>query len=171
VFRLMQLLGLDKSAPSRAWKKPAAPGKDPDSGAALLVITRDSGFYAIIREIVSGWKWTVCQQTEAFPRANSGAMIAYPWSIVVYDGDLTDGLWKEAFVRLKATEGNPCILLASGVSDPYLWNEVIRCGGFDVIAKSAGREQTMRTLRFAWFWKKKPQASLPGSRHQTFPRH
>jgi hypothetical protein len=154
----MQLLGLDKSNATR----PHEPN-DPDAGAALLVITRDADLYAGISEIVSGWKWTICQQQEMQMNAHSGAPIASIFSIVIYDGDSTNGNWKEAFVKLKATEGDPCILLASRVFDPYLWNEVIRCGGFDVIAKSAGREQLMRTLRFAWFWKKKSQGQ--SSRH------
>jgi hypothetical protein len=151
VFRLMQLLGLDKN-------KVSAHGKDDlDSGAALLVITRDSELYAGITEVVSEWRWTISRQQEILVGLNSGPSIASPFSIVIYDGDSTNGSWKEAFSTLKATDGDPCILLASRVFDPYLWNEVIRCGGFDVIAKSAGREQLMRTLRFAWFWKKKSQ--------------
>jgi hypothetical protein len=147
----MQLLGLDKN------KAASARGKnDLDSGAALLVITRDGDLYAEIGEIVSGWKWTICRQPELLG-PDSGPIIAAPYSIVIYDGDSARGDWKEAFVTLKATQGDPCILLASRVFDPYLWNEVIRYGGFDVIAKSAGPEQLMRTLRFAWFWKKKSQ--------------
>ena len=154
MFRLMQLLGRDKT-------NAAAHGKDDlDSGAALLVITRDSDFYAGISEIVSRWKWTVCQKSEILLRPDYGPPIARRYSIVIYDGDSTNGNWKEAFVSLKATDGEPCILLASRVFDPYLRNEVIRRGGFDVIAKSAGPEQLMRTLRFAWFWEKKSQGQF-----------
>ncbi len=152
----MQLLGLDKSDATPAHKQ-----GDVDPGVALLVITRDTDLYAGISEIASRWKWTVCQQPEISFRPDSGTAIAPSFSIVIYDGDSTNGNWKEAFVKLKATEGDPCILLASRVSDPYLWNEVIRRGGFDVIVKSAGREQLVRTLRFAWFWKKKSQAQSP----------
>lgn len=147
MFRLMRLLGL---------------GKDNlGSGAALLVITRDSGFYAEISQIVSSWNWTVSQQPEILLRPDYGPPIARRYSIVIYDGDSTNGNWKDAFMNLKATEGEPCILLASRVFDQYLWNEVIRRGGFDVIVKSAGPEQLMRTLRFAWFWKKNAQLRLP----------
>lgn len=158
MFRLMQLLGLGKDNAAAAHAK-----EDLDTGAALLVITRDSDFYAGINEIVSVWKWTVCQQSEILLRPDYGPPIARRYSIVIYDGDSTNGNWKEAFVNLKATEGEPCILLASRVFDPYLWNEVIRRGGFDVIVKSAGPEQLMRTLRFAWFWKKKSQGRPPGA--------
>jgi hypothetical protein len=146
----MQLLGLDKT------KVASAQGKEElDSGAALLVITRDSDLYAGITEIVSEWKWTICRQQDIFGGPDFAATLRSPCSIVIYDGDSISGDWKEAFAKLKAIQGDPCILLASRVYDPYLWNEVIRHGGFDVIAKSAGPEQVMRTLRFAWFWKKK----------------
>lgn len=153
MFRLMQLLGLDKSN-----ALPAAP-------ASLLVITRDSDLYSRIREIVSAWNWRICLRPEPFARPVSGPNIAESFPIVVYDNDSGADNWKEVLARLRATEGDPCILLVSRVFDPYLWNEVIRCGGFDVIAKSAEREQLIRTLRFAWFWKKKSRLSQPGSGH------
>jgi hypothetical protein len=159
VFHLMRLLGLEKS-------NPAIPGgkDDIDSGVALLVITCDSGLYAAIGEIVSVWKWTVRQQSEPFPADASGPMELSPCKIVIYDSDLTDGSWKQALMKLRTAGDDPCILLASRVYDQYLWNEVIRCGGFDVIAKSANREQMARTLRFAWFWKKKLQQKPIGLR-------
>jgi RND family efflux transporter MFP subunit len=169
VFRLMRLLGLHKN--KGAWSRSQddeASAKDTDdleSGAVLLVITRDSDLYAEIREIVAAWKWTICRQPEFLVRPDYGPPIARRCSIVIYDADSTNGNWKEVFVKLKATDGDPCILLASRVFDPYLRNEVIRCGGFDVIAKSAGSEQLMRTLRFAWFWKRKSQGRSSGAFH------
>ena len=148
----MQMLGLIGKNAARAAEKGAF-----DSGVSLLVITRDTDLCARIREIVSAWKWTTHQQTQLFQRSDSGHLIASDFPIVVYDGESTEGNWKEALLMLKAAESHPCILLASRVFDPYLWNEVIRCGGFDVIAKSAGREQLTRTLRFAWLWKMRSQ--------------
>jgi hypothetical protein len=57
---------------------------------------------------------------------------------------------------------DPCILLASRVYDQYLLNEVVRCGGFDVLPKSGSREQFARTLRFAWFRKENSQNHRAG---------
>jgi len=50
-----------------------------------------------------------------------------PYKVVIYDSDLANADWKQAFMKLKAAGNEPCILLASRVYDQYLWNEVIRC--------------------------------------------
>jgi hypothetical protein len=161
VFDPMRLIGPEKS--SAVIPK----SDDVDSGVTLLVVTRDESLYAAIRDTVSVWKWTVQQQLDPSPSAAFGPIEMSPCRIVVYDSDSGDGNWKEAFMNLKAAGGDPCILLASRVYDQYLWNEVIRCGGFDVIAKSADREQMTRTLRFAWFWKRKFQQTPVRSKHQN----
>ena len=60
MFRLMQLLGRDKT-------NAAAQGEDGlQSGAALLVITRDSDFYAGISEIVSGGNGPLASSRKSF---------------------------------------------------------------------------------------------------------
>jgi DNA-binding NtrC family response regulator len=125
-----------------------------DPGVTLLVVTRDAELYASVREAASVWKWTVQHTAEAIP---SIAYFREPASIriIIYDGDSIDGDWKDALTGIKRLDRNSCILLASGVSDPYLWDEVIRYGGYDVIAKSAGPEQIGRILHFAWFWNQK----------------
>jgi DNA-binding NtrC family response regulator len=127
------------------------PVGDPD--VTLLVVTRDAGLYAAVREAASVWKWTVHHTAEAIP---SISYFREPASIriIVYDGDSIEGDWKDALTSITQLDRNSCVLLASGVSDRYLWDEVIRCGGYDVIPKSVGPEQIGRILHFAWFWNK-----------------
>lgn len=129
---------------------------DPD--VSLLVITRDPEFCAKIREIASVWKWTIREAPEATPSAVAGFSKPASILIIIYDSDSVAGDWKAALTRIRLWEGEPCVLLASQVSDQYLWDEVVRCGGYDVIAKSIGSEQQMRILRFAWFWKKRSRS-------------
>ena len=131
---------------------------DVDAGVAVLVITRDGGLFSAIRDAVSAWKWTVRQQPDSFALAGHD-LSGYP--LVIYDGDSAQGNWKDALRRLRSAEGEPCVLLASRVRDQYLWNEVVRCGGFDVLSKNVGREHLTRTLRFAWFWKKNARGHSP----------
>ncbi len=71
--------------------------------------------------------------------------------------------WRGALVRLSETGNGACILLASRVASDYLWQEVIRNQGYDVLAKSAGPEELMRNLRFAWFWRTR----APGEMFRT----
>ncbi len=127
-------------------------------------MTRDGGLYSAICEAVSVWKWTVRQQPESFAFAGQD-LSCYP--LVIYDGDSDDGNWKDALGRIRSGEGAPCVLLASRVRDQYLWNEVVRCGGFDVLTKNAGRERLTRTLRFAWFWKKNAGQHLSSGQSQN----
>jgi DNA-binding NtrC family response regulator len=131
--------------------EPAEPKVEP--AVELLVITRDAELYERIRDIASPWKWTIREASEA-PAIPVCFSQSTPIRIVVYDGDTIDGDWKDALTRIKLWDKQPCVLLASRVADPYLCDEVVRCGGYDVIAKSAAREQLVGTLRFAWFWKK-----------------
>jgi hypothetical protein len=139
-----------------------------DHGVGLLVITRDPELYRKIREIACAWKWTIRQTPDVDPSAPACLPDSASIRIIIYDGDSIEGDWKGALAKIKRWEKQPCVLLASRVSDRYLWDEVVRCGGHDVIAKAAEPGQLMRTLRFAWFWKKmlQPQwnaAIKPGS--------
>jgi hypothetical protein len=131
-----------------------------DHGVALLVITRDPELYEKLREIACGWKWTIHQTAEVNPSVAACFSDSISIKIVVYDGDSIEGDWKDALAGIKLWEKQPCVLLASRVSDRYLWDEVVRCGGHDIIAKSAERQELMRTLRFAWFWKKTLQPCM-----------
>jgi hypothetical protein len=167
----MRLLGWERNDRARGNSYSPPDGKaEPieDRGVALLVITRDPELYARMWDIASKWKWTISQATEVSPSAAAICFDSASIRIVIYDGDSLDGEWMNVLGKINQWEGYPCVLLASRVSDQYLWDEVVRCGGYDVIVKSAEESQLMRTLRFAWFWKKilRPQwndNNKPGS--------
>jgi len=157
----MRLLGLDRANSSLPKIRNEPP---PDSGADLLVITCDTDLYARIHEIVSVWKWTIRRQTQ--PALSPDCDLP---TIIILDADLADGNWKDALMSLRASANNQCVILASRVFDPYLWDEVVRCGGFDVIARSGEREHLASHLRFAWFWKTRVSHDRGSDRrHSTF---
>ena len=143
----MRLPGIDRGDGFARKRRSAT---DPDPGVVLLIVTCDIELYTKIADIASAWDWIV--QREAEPPALPGSDAP---AIIVLDGDLTDGKWKEALVSFKAGGRTPCVLLASRVFDSYLQEEVARYGGFDVITRSQSREQLMDVLRFAWFRKTK----------------
>lgn len=70
-------------------------------------------------------------------------------TILVYDRDLSDGDWRTAMSKLIALYPSIYVLLASTVTDQYLWNEVIRYGGYDVVLKPFRAEEMRRTVNFA----------------------
>jgi len=71
--------------------------------------------------------------------------------VVIYDWDPGGGDWRVAVDGLTARRDHPCVLLASRVVDEYLWTELVKHGGFDVIPRSADAEQLIRSIGFACF--------------------
>lgn len=127
----------------------------------LLVISGDAGLYSHLEEVASTCGWKIRRAAtveEAIP-----IVVSESSPLIIYDWNLTDDDWSSAFERLNGLGVPMCILLASRVADPYLWQEVIRFGGFDLLPRSAPRDELIRKLRFAWFWNR----SLGPSRRAT----
>ena len=76
-------------------------------------------------------------------------------AVILYDRDLPGLDWRDA-LRLLADANPACpVILASPVNDGYLWGEVIRRGGYDVLAKPLQEDQTVRFVNLAWsLWNK-----------------
>ncbi len=76
-------------------------------------------------------------------------------AVILYDRDLPGLDWRDA-LRLLADANPPCpVILTSPVNDGYLWGEVIRRGGYDVLAKPLEEDQTVRFVNLAWsLWNK-----------------
>jgi len=118
------------------------------------VITTDLDFHAYLSEVVSTAGWSIraaATVEEAIPETRDRSC-----SLVIYDCNETDD-WRGAFDRLRSVNSTTCLLLASRVTDPYLWQEVIDAGGFDVLPRSAPQDELIRKLRFAWFWNERWQ--------------
>jgi len=114
------------------------------------VITTDPIFGSRLREIASscGWKyWQAPDVENAMP-----LLLAESIPMVIYDGRNVENDWQPAFDHLHQVAPERCLLLASSAADPYLWQEVIRLGGFDLLNRSASQDETARKLRFAWFF-------------------
>jgi FixJ family two-component response regulator len=54
---------------------------------------------------------------------------------------------------LASAPQRPSVILTSRVVDDYLWQEVIRYGGYDVLSKPLREEDVVRSVRLAWsYW-------------------
>ena len=82
--------------------------------------------------------------------------------IVLCDRDLPDSDWREAIRLLAGGPERRCIILASFVADDYLWEEVIQCGGYDVLPKPFREDEVLHAVQFAWAALTK---SLPSAPH------
>jgi FixJ family two-component response regulator len=86
--------------------------------------------------------------------------------VVLCDRDLSGDGWRGMVEDLASSPHRACIILVSGVVDTYLWNEVVRTGGFDVLSKPLRENDVIRAVRLAWsYWNSAPKtAAIPGQR-------
>ena len=70
--------------------------------------------------------------------------------VVLCDRDLPGRGWRGMVKDLASSPHRACIILVSGVVDSYLWNEVVRTGGFDVLSKPLRGDDVVRAVRLAW---------------------
>ncbi len=73
--------------------------------------------------------------------------------VVLCDRDLPGSGWRSTVERLASSPHRACVILVSAVADSYLWNEVVRTGGFDVLSKPFREDDVARAVRLAWsYW-------------------
>ena len=107
---------------------------------------------ANLSAILEGTPWAL---NEAAIRAEAVRIVretSVP--IVLCDRDVGAGPWQETMAALIAARRGACVILLSIVADQYLWDEVIRLGGFDVLTRPFQKEQVLAMLMFAYtHWK------------------
>jgi FixJ family two-component response regulator len=103
------------------------------------------------------WKvYSVADASEAVARVDRERP-----HIVLYDRDLSDADWRGVTAALGGAAPNACVVLISRVADDYLWNEVVRSGGYDVLTKPLREDEVVRAVRLAWsYWKTAAQVSM-----------
>lgn len=70
--------------------------------------------------------------------------------IVILDRDLASPDWRPVVRQFASQPNCACVILASRVIDDYLFEEVIKHGGYDVLAKPFQDRELIHTLEFAW---------------------
>ena len=150
MFDLRRLVHIGRSARD--------PGDDPaprnvESGepVKLVAITQNPDDAETLRQIASrcGWRISIVD--------SSGAAIVslndQPTPLVICDRDLSGEAWRDVLAKIAALPRAVCVLLASSVVDDYLWNDVIRHHGYDVVAKPFQTDELHRLVTFAWSWR------------------
>ncbi len=85
--------------------------------------------------------------------------------VILLDRDWPGMEWKPTVARLAALPRRACVVLISGVADTYLWQEVVRQDGYDVLPKPLRMEDVARVTRSAfsyWSIRMQPPAALAG---------
>ena len=86
--------------------------------------------------------------------------------VILCDRDLPGKGWRATVEDLASSPHRACIILVSGVVDTYLWNEVVRTGGYDVLSKPLREDDVVRAVRWACsYWNSTTRtAAIPGPR-------
>jgi FixJ family two-component response regulator len=69
--------------------------------------------------------------------------------LVLCDRDCPGAEWREVVQRMASSAHRACVILLSGVVDDYLWNEVNRKGGYDVLSKPLREDDVVRSVKLA----------------------
>lgn len=74
--------------------------------------------------------------------------------VILYDRDWPDAEWRTSVHTFARAAQRACVILASRVADDYLWQELVRCGGYDLVPKPLREEDVTRALALAVsYWK------------------
>jgi FixJ family two-component response regulator len=87
--------------------------------------------------------------------------------VVLCDRDLPGLEWQKGIPRLVSASSTPCLILLSDVSDPYLWDELVQHGGFDLLTRPFQREGVLAMLDFAYTHWKTRWPSRPNGRFEA----
>lgn len=130
--------------PSHRSPRPNAP--------SVLVITTSVSDEMLYRSIRAEGEWDMVITRRVRDAVQMLAIREF--CIVVCDRDLPGADWREGLAQIVEKSPRVCFLLASRVSDEYLWREVVKHGGYDVLVKPLDQTVVVQTLQRAWYyWK------------------
>ncbi len=69
--------------------------------------------------------------------------------VILVDRDWPGTDWRTAVESLASLQHQASVILVSGVADDYLWQEVIRRGGYDVLLKPLRADGVTRIVKLA----------------------
>jgi len=117
----------------------------------LVAITQNADDSAELRQVAANYGWTISIVESS--DAAVAALNEQPTPLVICDRDLPGEAWRDVLAKIAAQPQAVCVLLASSVVDDYLWRQVIRHHGYDVVAKPFQPEELRRAVTFAWSWR------------------
>ena len=136
---------------------PASPA-DP----VILALLAGQSDRDLLRSAARNHQWSI-----AF--ADSGAeaqtlLASTQAPIALCDRDALASNWRPAIEELAACSRHTCILLISSVADDYLWNEVVRHGGYDVLSKPLQHDELVRAVKLAWTYSSRAMRNVPSTK-------
>ncbi len=112
----------------------------------LLASERDDDYHTF-QVLLENTKWSVARALSWSEVSGYCDCVVDP--VILVDRHFQGSDWRFTVSSLLNVTANCCLILLSDVSDPYLWNELVQYGGFDVLARPFERSEVLRTLAFA----------------------
>ena len=139
---------------------PEQVGRTSPSGepVKLVAITQSADDSATLQQIAANYGWRISIVGSSDAAITS--LNEQPTPLVICDCDLPGEAWRDVLAKIAALPQAVCVLLASRVVDDYLWHQVIRHRGYDVVAKPFQSDELRRAVTFAWSWKRWYMRSL-----------
>lgn len=126
------------------------PHSDTSSQATrILIVSPSPGDHQFLAEVLVALHASA-SSASSFQEACERVKL-HSFAVVVTEKELPDGTWKDIQRLLDVLRPEPLLIVASIAADEYLWAEVLNTGGFDVLAKPFGREETIHSISHALF--------------------
>jgi DNA-binding NtrC family response regulator len=154
--------GLRKSARRRSMSGRAVVEVAPRALAVMGEGPGRESLQGVFRE--AGWMLSVA--------GNATSAIASQerdhFPIILYERELAERDWRRAVSIFSRLSPRPCVILLSRNSDKNLWDEVVRCGGFDLLRTPVDRDTVIRTLRAGWsIWQNQHTPQNLGAKNRS----
>jgi DNA-binding response OmpR family regulator len=134
--------------------------RDSDHSPEVLAILGNSRDQITVTEFAQSRHWHLTLVSTPDQGLSSAAEKVTP--VILLDRDLAGHEWRSTMRRLAQNHSKPCIILVSPVVDPYLFDEVVRQGGFDVVTKPIEPDELRRIGHLALtFWKRCRASNSP----------
>jgi len=117
----------------------------------LVAITDDAENSGLLQRIADAYRWRI--SVVASSEAALTVLKEQPTPLVICDRDLAGEDWHDVLAKIAALPQAVCVLLASRVVDDYIWRQVIRHHGYDLVSKPFQSEELRRAVTFAWSWR------------------
>ncbi len=119
--------------------------------ATLVALTLDPRDRQLLADLggENGWKIHVTGDLD-----EAGSMVhRLRAPVALCDREAPDGNWRSAVRALASPGHEPCVIVCAKRVDDYLWEEVIRNRGYDILAKPLREYEVTRIVGLALsFW-------------------
>lgn len=113
-----------------------------------LFVSPNGSDHAVLKTIFMRSNWNL---RSAFSCADAIELLrSEPIPVVICDGDLPDGSWQKLVENTGHMPARPRVIVSVRNPDEHLWNDVLRDGGYDLLAMPWAAREVLKTISLAW---------------------